>query len=266
MVPKYETYFGQLTYPVDAVMPAAAQSAAEIVTAGLTLALLVWGLRNVLVRRDARLLILMLAGMIAVGMEVHAMNIWRFYYAPVGQNNLYVGLGRPVPVFLAFVYSLYFGLVAFLYLKFTDGSWSAARYWKIIVTITVIEAVMEIIFIHFDLWGYYDVQPFTLFGFPIHVAFSSACMCVLYGEIQRIWFANVTGIRQYQMLVFGPMILLGVLTAFVYPVYFAFESHQGLAATRLGSLLSMGLSAFASYTAVKALTRLNSGGRASQSV
>jgi len=256
MIQKYETYFGHPDYPMDSVMPSAGQSGAEILTLLLTLAAIGWGVRNILVKRDARLLVLMLAGLISVIMETHAMHLWRFFYPPKGQHVLYFALGQPVPVFLAFVYSLYFGLVAYFYLLLTGGGWSIRKFVKSIILITLVEAPMEMFFIHFGLWGYYADQPFTVLGFPLHVAFTSACMCVLYGEIQRVWFHYVQGWRQFAMLALGPMTLIGVLTAYVYPVYFAFSLPSGSNATEIGSLLSMGLSLFASYVGVKALSRV----------
>lgn len=255
MSPKYDFYFGCQEFPVEAVMPAGAQFIAEIVTGALTLATILWGIRNLLTKKDARLLILMLIGLIAVLQEVHVMPFWRFFYPPVGQKVLYFGLGRPVPIFTGFVYSIYFGWSSYLYLKFTDGNWSPKVFLKSIVFITVLEALMEIVFIHFGLWFYYDDQPFTILGFPIHVAFSAACFTMLYAEIQRIWFSYAKGWQQFQMIILGPMLIIALFTAYVYPVYFAFESSGGLQAARLGSLMSMGLSVLASYLGIKALTR-----------
>jgi len=238
-------------------MPATAQSVAEIVTGGLVLAAVLWGIRNIVVKHNAQLFILMLVGLFAVSMEVHVIQFWRFFYPLVGQNTLYSGLGvQAVPYFTAFVYSLYFGWSTHLYLNSTDGSWSPLALAKAIVAITICEAIMEIVFIHFGLWAYFDDQPFTILGFPIHVAFSAACFTLLYAEIMRTWFAYVKGPSQYLMLLLGPMVLLGLFTAYTYPVYFAFESEGGLVAARIGSIISMTISVIATSVGVKAISRI----------
>ena len=257
MTPYYERFFGVQELPLDAVMPATAQAIAECITGGLTAAAILWGLRNILVKKEPQLFVLMLVGLFAVMMEVHVIPFWRFFYPLIGQNTLYSALGpQAIPVFTAFVYSLYFGWSTHLYLKFTDGSWSAAGFVKAVLAITLCEAIMEIVFIHYGLWAYYDDQPFTLLGFPIHVAFSAACFTMLYAEVVRAWFAYVKGPAQYLMLMLGPMIILGLFTCYVYPVYFAFESEGALAAARVGSVISMSIGLIATIAGIKAMARI----------
>jgi hypothetical protein len=257
MASYYDRYHGIQTIPLDAIMPSTAQMVAELTTGGLVLGAVIWGLRNIVVRKDPQLLILMIVGLLAVSMEVHVIEVWRFFYPIVGQHTLYSGLGpQAIPLFTAFVYSIYFGFSSYLYLINTDGHWSTPVFVKSLIAITFCEALMEITFIHFGLWAYFDDQPFTLFGFPIHVAFTAACFTLLYAEIMRAWFASVTGPGRYLMILFGPMIIHGLFIAYCYPLYVAFESDGGLPAAQAGSIVSMALSITATVVGLRLFARL----------
>jgi hypothetical protein len=62
-------FIGQQEWPTNVVMPAAAQQFAEWSIGLLVAAFILWGIRNLIVRRDSALLICMIGGGVACVME-----------------------------------------------------------------------------------------------------------------------------------------------------------------------------------------------------
>ena len=255
-------YLGQQDAPLNAVMSAASQHYATLVLGGLLLLALAWGAYQLLSRRDARLLICMLAAFAAVILECHTMGMLKFIYPPVGQQVLYTGFGRSVPVFTGLMYSFFFGYATYAYLL-GAGQWSARGFWIGIVILIAAEAVMEIISIRAGLWAYYDDQPFVIADFPIHVAVIVACMSLIYGAIARLWFERVHGLQQLLLVGITPLVLIATFTVFTYPVALGLEAQGGIPAARAGSLASMLLCLLVTPPIVKRLTDMSaSNGRA----
>ena len=249
-------FIGQQEIPQNVVMPAISQTGAEIVMISAVGIATLIGLRNLLAHKDARLLICMVAGFAACLMETHTMAMLKFVYPQTGQHMLYFGLGKPVPVYLGFTYSMFFGFATYAYINKTASGWSAKSLFTTIAVLVFLEAVMEIICLNLGLWAYFDDQPFTLFDFPIHVAVIVACISCIYGALLRLWFQYVQGPQQFLMIIFGPMILVGTFTAGTYPIHFSIESSGGLIASRIGSAMAMSFSIIATYYVVRALAHI----------
>lgn len=254
-------YMGRQDIPVEAVMPAMAQQWAEYLVGGMIGLAVLWGIRKLLKEGDARLLICMLAGFIAIPMESHAMGMMKFVYPPVGQDVLITAFGRPIPVFMGFMYSAFYGVANYLYLNSTLSSrWSARTFWVGIASLFGAEALLEFVCLDLGLWAYFDDQPFVILGFPIHVAIVVACMCMTYGAFSRFWFDHVRGARQWLLLIVGPAILIASCTVYSFPLALGLDASGGLADARIGSVVSIVLGIALAHELVRAM----SGGAARQ--
>ena len=250
-----ENYLGRQDIPVEAVMPAVAQHNTELVVGGALAIIFVWGLLKLVRNKDARLLICMITGFVCVLVESHAMGMLKFVYPPVGQNILYTGFGRPVPVFMGMEYCAFFGLANYLYLSSNLSSkWSVKTFWLGIASLVFAEALLEIVSINLGLWAYFDDQAMLILDFPIHVAVIVACMSMVFGAVSRVWFENVHGTKQWLLILVGPATMLGLFTIFTYPVAFGIQSSGGADATRIGSIITMIVGLTIAYNAVKLLS------------
>lgn len=250
-------FFGRQDFPVEAVMPVVAQQYTEIIVGILLAITFLWGLVKLAKDKDQRLLICMASGFFMVLIEAHSCVMIQFVYPPVGQHILYSGFARPIPIFMGMEYCAFFGLANYLYLTSGAGTkWSAKVFWVGFASVTAAEALLEVVSIHFGLWAYFGDQAMLLMNFPFHVAVIVAGMCLVFGEVSRIWFARVRGARQWLMVLIGPALMLGLYTIFAYPVSFGLKSGGGVEATRIGSAITMIVSAAIAYYAVKLLLNL----------
>ncbi len=248
-------FFGRQDIPVEAIMPAVAQHYAELGVGTLIALAIVWGLRNLLAKGDARLLICMIAGFIAIPMESHAMGMMKFVYPPVGQDVLITAFGRPIPLFMGFMYSAFYGVANYIYLNSELSSrWSAKTFWVGIASLVGAEALLEFVCLHLGLWAYFDDQPFVILDFPIHVAIVVACMCMVYGAFSRLWFDRVKGAQQWLLLIIGPAVLIASCTVFSFPLALGLDASGGLTDARIGSAISIALGLSLACGLVRALS------------
>jgi hypothetical protein len=196
----------------------------------------------------------MIAGAATCVMEPHLMYLYRFFYPQVGQHVFLYGFGHPIPVFLMFCYSAFFGPAAYLFLV-TDlaRSFSLKGFIIGIGALVATEILLEVVCVHFGVWLYFANQPFTIGDVPLHVPVVVACGCLILGSVSRVWFVRVSGWQQWLMVLLCPMLMIGVFTVCAYPVAFALQSGFGLAATRIGSLATMLIALVISYECAKRL-------------
>jgi hypothetical protein len=247
-------YLGQAVRPLDAVMPAAAQDASEFLLATILGTALLFGVVRYWRIRDSRILASMAAGFVACLLESHSMTMLKFLYPQVGQHVLYTGFGNPVPVFMGLMYSVFFGSANCLYLIRVRGTMSLRTFTLILGALVCTELALEVVCLHVGLWAYFDDQPFTVGGFPVHVAVIVGAMCLAFGAFSRVWFDRVQGVRQFALIIVGPLFLVAVYSAFAFPVAFALDGDGGLAAARLGALLTIAVSFLGAWSVVRVLS------------
>lgn len=252
-----QSFIGQQAWPTNVVMPEGAQTISEWVMGLFVGAMLVWGVRNMIVRHESAIVICMIAGFLTCVLEPHLMYLYKFFYPQTGQHVLFMGFGQPVPVFLGFCYSAFFGPAAY-FLERSDfvRSFTLQRFLIGMAALVAAEVALEIVSVRAGVWLYFGDQPFTIGDFPIHVAVVVGCACVVLGSITRIWFDRVKGARQWWMLAICPISMIGVFNVFAYPVAFALASGGGLWASRAGAFASMALSLTLAYVCAQQLARV----------
>jgi hypothetical protein len=211
-----------------------------------------FALRNIAVRRDHRLLICMAGGALSVVMEVHAMIMLNFFYPEIGLHVLFTAFGHSIPIFVMFSYSAFFGLVGYAYMNTKLArSFDAKTFWIGMAAFFVVELIEEVVCIRAGVWGYFGDQPFLVLNFPIHVAIVCAGMCVVIGSVGRLWFDYVEGPRQYWLALLFPVLALATFDVFVYPFALANSLGDGINAARIGSIVTILLTAVLSYNVAK---------------
>jgi hypothetical protein len=251
------SFIGQDTWPTNVVMPTGAQTVSEWVMGLFVGAMLLWGVRNIVVRREPALVICLVAGFLTCVLEPHLMVFYKFFYPQIGQHVLFMGFGQPVPIFLGLCYSAFFGPAAY-FLESGNflRSFTLQRFLIGMAVLVAAEVALEIVSVRAGVWLYFGDQPFTVGDFPVHVAVVVGCACVVLGSIARIWFDRVKGARQWWMLVICPISMIGVFNVFAYPVAFALASGGGVAISRVGSSATMALSLILAYFCAQQLARI----------
>lgn len=250
-------FIGQQDWPTQVVMPAGGQQFAEWAIGFLVAAFVLWGIRNLVTRRDSALLICMISGGAACVMEPHLMRMFKFFYPEIGQHIFLVGFGHPIPNFIPLSYSAFFGPATYFFMTSRMARNFNLKGFLLGMTILVAaETVFEVTSINAGIWLYFGNQPFTILNFPIHVAVIIGCACVMLGAVSRIWFDRISGAQQWWMLILCPLFLIAVFNAFIYTVAFALASDGGVPAARIGSITSMILAMVISYRFAKALSRV----------
>jgi hypothetical protein len=260
--PMAQSFLGQQAWPTNVVMPSGAQTISEWAMGLFVGAMLVWGVRNIIVRRDSALVICMIAGYFTCVLEPHLMVLYKFFYPQIGQHVLFEGFGQPVPIFLGFCYSAFFGPAAYFLLRSNFlRSFTLKRFLIGMFALVAAEVALEIVSVRAGVWLYFGDQPFTIGDFPVHVAVVVGCACVVLGSIARIWFDRVRGAQQWWLLVVCPISMIAVFSVFAYPVAFALGSGGGVSASRVGALATMALSLVLAYVCAKQLARIPDLGR-----
>ncbi len=223
----------------------------------LVAAFVLWGIRNLVTRRDRALLICMIGCGAACVMEPHLMRMFKFFYPEVGQNIFLVGFGHPIPVFIPFSYSAFFGPASYFFMTSKMArNLNLKGFLLGMALLVAAETAFEVASIGAGIWLYFGSQPFTVMSFPIHVAVIIGCACVMLGAVSRLWFDRIKGAQQWWMVILCPLFLIAVFNVFIYPVAFALASDGGVPAARIGSLTSMILALVVSYQFAKALSQM----------
>jgi hypothetical protein len=246
-----EQFFGMQVRPENIAMHPGVQMFHEVFLGAWLLVSIIVGFVHMTRKGDRQLLICMMSGFLAVVLETHTIYMMKFFYPTIGQHVLIEGFGNKVPLLMGLEYGVFQGTATYLYLKKMTDSVSLWGFLLGMIALIAAEAAVEITSISYGVWYYFDDQPFTIAGFPIHVAVIVTGMLMINGALARIWFCLVSGAQQFWWLAVGPLLLIGIFTSLTFPVAFALQSEGGLPAARVGGLLSIGLSFLGSYYALK---------------
>jgi hypothetical protein len=170
----------------ELVMPQTAETFATWFFGLIVAGLLAWALSTGFRRRDWTPLILLIVGTLTCfPTEAFLGFLSNFTHAQIGAHVGYVAYARVVPVFMIFVYSLYFGAwYMFAYPRMLAGTMGGSFLWKAFFASVVMAYFFEMIPIHYGMWKYFDPQPLYFFkgAMPITYAFLNS-FCVIFGVI-----------------------------------------------------------------------------------
>ena len=131
-------------------------------------------------RRDLLPLYLIVGGLLAFLMEPIVDILGACWHPAIGQWTAYTFLERPMPVWLGFAYTWYFGAQTALCWYLLDrGKLRGQQLWLLWAAMVISDVILETVALHFDVWIYYGQQPLVFFKFPLWWAAPNSTAVIL---------------------------------------------------------------------------------------
>jgi len=240
--------------PVDAVMPAMPQLVIMIILGVLAVLSLLYALR-LLAKGDDRMLILMLAGLALTLEEALACFLIKVDHSPVGQIAAFQGFGVHVPLWMAGLYTVFFGLGGYLMLKAFSKGASNRAFWGSWLYLVVSEGAFEIYATHIGMLTYYGPQPMMIGGFPAYMGVVNASQAMAFVLVARIWFAMMQGPSRWLIVPAAPIVSAGVFTFMILPLASGLDSGNFTYAWA-GALASIAIATLLAGIVLRTLRRI----------
>jgi hypothetical protein len=240
--------------PVGAVMPATPQLVIMIALGVAVVLSLVYALRLVS-KGDDRMLVLMVAGLVLTLEEALACFLIKVDHSPVGQFEAFHAFGVHVPLWMAELYTVFFGLGGYLMLRSFGRGASNMAFWGTWLYLVVSEGAFEVYATHLGMLTYYGPQPMMVGGFPAYMGIVNASQAMAFVLIARIWFAMAQGPARWLLVPASPVVAAGVFTLMILPLASGLDSGNFTYAWA-GALATVGLSTLVAGLALKGLRRI----------
>ena len=150
--------------PVDAVMPASAQLVATVAIGVCCLAAMALALVRARGTRGLAPPALLIGGALAVVNEPVLNLLGGLWHARHGQWTLFEIFDRPMPVWAAGGYALFFGAVPLAILEVLRRRPTRGAFYRTIAVIMAADLAIELPVVGSGMYVYYGYQPFILFG------------------------------------------------------------------------------------------------------
>ena len=234
----YESHFAFPEAP-DMVFPVVPQTVAELVlwlvTAGFTL----YALREWKQTGSPLAIILMIGGAIALFNEPID-DVLGLVHHPRTNQNIVIDTIGPVPMWGLPTYILFFGGATYLLLKTLQTlKFSRKHFWYGIFATFILDLVIEIPLLHFDLYRYYSFgeTPMTIAKFPLYWLLINTTGPILCAAILFAAPGFFKGWRALYVL-FLPLVTdAGCSAAVGLPVYSVIHMENISEFTRLGGAI-----------------------------
>jgi len=119
-------------------------------------------------------------------------------------TGVYTNFGITVPLLIPLCYVAFLGLQSYFnYFVIRNGA-TFKTFLMLLAMGGILDAVMETIGINLNVYEYYGVQPFELFGFPYWWAFINSASFVTVGILLHIMVPRLKGWKQLLILVAAP--------------------------------------------------------------
>jgi hypothetical protein len=166
-----------------------------------------------------------------------------FTHAQIGTVSIYTAYCRVVPLFVFFIYAVYFGaLYMYVYPRMRAGTLGPTFLWRLYGATVIFAYLFEVIPIHLGLWVYSDPQPIYVWKgtLPPHFAFLNA-FSMIFGVVAMDKLRPILrGWRQLLLLIVGPIApVMGHLGAGV-PYYWSMNAGLPQWAVDIGGIATIG--------------------------
>lgn len=148
-------------------------------------------------------LIVMFSGLIC-SLEEPMLDILGHLHWANDLNTAFTNFGVPVPALIPLCYVAFLGLMSyFCYFVIRNGA-HHKHFVMLLAMGLILDAVMETIGINLNVYEYYGVQPFELFGFPYWWGFINGASFVAVGTILAYAVPRVHGWNRLFLLFAAP--------------------------------------------------------------
>ncbi len=240
---------------VNAVMPAIPQAVIMIVIGCLIALGAVYAFRQFLLQRDDRMLILLVSGLTLTLEEGLACFLIHCQHAPVGMYELYYAFGVDVPIWIAELYVLFFGVGGYVLLKVFSKNPSAKVFWPVWLYLAVSEGVFEVYAVHVGMLCYYGAQPLLVYGFPSYMGIVNASQAMAFVLFARIWFAITKGLMRWTLVLISAPTAMGIFCCMILPAAMGIDAGHHYAALS-GALITVALALAVASLALAGMRRV----------
>lgn len=173
-------------------------------------------------------LLLMLGGVVALPIEPLWDVICHFEFPFDTHPHLFTELGRPIPLYLAFVYPFFIGWGSYLAYRLIDRGAGARTMLRCGAAFVVLDAVIEIVGIRTHVWRYYDHQAFTVLGWPAYFGVLNGAIPVLAGSLAAVLHPRLSAAGRVLVLpTIVPTAYVGIYAVAGWPTWAALGSNVG---------------------------------------
>lgn len=153
--------------PRNLVMPHVPELLFLAISLLLVLVLLVLGIRDLLRRRDATVLVLLIAGAFA-GLLEPVVDVNGLMYLPEkGAIRAFTLYDRAMPLFVITAYSGYFAVLAYVAYRVLSTRPTISRVLQMYAGMVVFNVAFETPAVLLGVYSYYGDQPLDFWGFPL---------------------------------------------------------------------------------------------------
>ena len=152
--------------------------------------------------------------------------------------------GRVIPLYMAPVYSFYFGLVVLAVVRGLQRGIDMRRWWQLSACVAVIAIVVDETAIHFDLWRYFgENQPFRVINMPLWWAFGNTAPVLVVGVVLHVLLRRriLSGVSTLALVILVPTGAMGFHLIAAFPIYVALSASSSVLVTNLAQLLTIAL-------------------------
>ncbi|MGE4425417.1 MAG: hypothetical protein AB7G37_03065 [Solirubrobacteraceae bacterium] len=170
--------------------------------AAVVLFALPWAIRAAMKRNFVPILVIG-SGLICALEEAMLDMLGHLHWAD-DLTGVYTNFGIEVPLLIPLCYVAFLGLQSYFnYFVIRNGA-TFKTFLMLLAMGAILDAVMETIGINLNVYEYYGVQPFELFGFPYWWAFINSASFVTVGILLHIMVPRLQGWRQLLLLIAAP--------------------------------------------------------------
>lgn len=232
--------------PVDAVMPATAQVVGTVAIGLLCLAAVASGLGAARRLRSPWPVALLIGGALAAVNEPVLNLLGGLWHARHGAWPLFELFDRPMPVWAAGGYLLFFGLVPLVILEVLRRDGTRRTFYRTIGVIMAADLAIELPVVGSGMYVYYGYQPYKLFGIlPAEWLFINGLAPATTAVLLHRFPTLVTG-RRWPIALTIPAVTQYAAWSVGIPFFSALNggaSHLGLWITA-GVTMALGLAGF----------------------
>ncbi len=184
-------------------------------------------------------LALLIGAGLAVINEPFVDLLGKCYHNATAQFGLFEIFQRPIPLWGLFGYVIIYGVIAWCIAAGMRRGLRQSRLWLIIIALCLLQVAMEMVILPTNLYYYYDYQPWSFFGMPMHWLALNFSGTVLTAGVLALAWPYLTGRRQ--ALVFVLPMATQTLCSYLIglPLFVALHSEAGPAAMWFGATVTI---------------------------
>ena len=228
--------------PIDAVMPATAQTWMAVLFGAAALVALGFGAVVFVRRRDPIPLLIVLAGGLSFFLEPEFAVLSQKWYPRHGSWEIFTVYDRAFPVFqfLAAV-AVVGGMTAYAYVLLGRDSRPAAV-WRLFIVESLILTVLEIAPVAAGTSIWFGLHPTAAFDVPLWVPISKAATSIGVAALIRVARPRLREPHRFLLIPLFPVVFAGLHAAVCWPVWVALGARWGTVANLAAAFAVIGLS------------------------